>query len=127
MDNRMRAEGRGQQSVGIEPPGGEPGRTACVDCEGRIVVCRAICCRLTVDLSPQDLARGGTRSNPARLNRLARGLDGYCLHLDRTTRRCQIYQFRPAACRAYDCRHDRRIWTDFDFGILNPGALRLLY
>ena len=27
---------------------------------------------------------------------------------------------RPATCRTYDCRHDKRIWEDFDKGIINP-------
>ncbi len=114
-------------SADIEGPAANPAPTNYLDCASRIVVCRAICCRMTVDLSPDDLARGTARWDSTRPHRVARGLDGYCLHLDRASRRCQIYPSRPAACRGYDCCYDSRIWDDFDLGLLNPGALKLLY
>jgi Fe-S-cluster containining protein len=52
------------------------------------------------------------------LNR--QGHDRYCSHLDRGTRRCSIYDQRPGICRTYDCRQDKRIWQDFEQGIINP-------
>ena len=114
-------------SADSEGPATNTAPTAHLNCASRIVVCRAICCRMTVNLSPGDLAQGAACCDPARPHRVARGLDGYCVHLDGATRRCQIYPSRPAACRDYDCRQDSRIWAGFDLGLLNPGALRLLY
>lgn len=127
MEDHFPANVRGQTSADSKEPAANTAPTAHLDCAIRIIVCRAICCRMAVDLSPDDLAQGAARCDPARPHHVARGLDGYCLHLDRATRRCQIYPSRPAACRDYDCRHDSRIWADFDSGLLNPGALKLLY
>jgi hypothetical protein len=33
---------------------------------------------------------------------------------------CTVYAQRPGACRAYDCRHDPRVWIDFDARIPAP-------
>lgn len=127
MEDHSPAGVRGQTTADTEGPAANTTSAVRLDCASRIVACRAICCRMTVELSPDDLARGAARGDPARPHRVARGLDGYCVHLDRATRRCQIYASRPAACCDYDCRHDSRIWADFDLGLLNPGVLRLLY
>jgi Fe-S-cluster containining protein len=35
---------------------------------------------------------------------------------------CSIYEQRPGACRAYDCRRDRRVWIDFEARIPAPRA-----
>jgi hypothetical protein len=31
-----------------------------------------------------------------------------------------VYAQRPGACRAYDCRHDPRVWIDFEARIPAP-------
>jgi Fe-S-cluster containining protein len=33
---------------------------------------------------------------------------------------CTIYERRPGACRAYDCRNDRRVWLDFEARVPAP-------
>jgi Fe-S-cluster containining protein len=33
---------------------------------------------------------------------------------------CTIYERRPGACRAYDCRRDARVWIDFEARIPAP-------
>ena len=46
--------------------------------------------------------------------------DGYCVHNDPTTRACTVHAQRPRTCRVYDCRSDKRIWTDFEQRIPAP-------
>lgn len=90
-----------------------------IDCEKRIHICRAACCALAYALSPQDI-REGIRWSLGKPFMNVRGEDGYCVHLERGTFRCSIYEHRPAVCRQYDCHNDRRIWLDFDKMIINP-------
>ena len=33
---------------------------------------------------------------------------------------CTAYDYRPATCRMYDCREDRRVWLDFEARIPAP-------
>lgn len=58
--------------------------------------------------------------DPGQPYMIARGEDGFCVHMDRETRGCTVYEQRPIPCRGYDCRQDRRIWLDFDAGVVNP-------
>lgn len=90
-----------------------------VDCEKRRHICRAACCKLSFALSWQDIQEGIRWSlGEPFLN--AKATDGLCVHLDRETRKCGIYNHRPAICRSYDCRPDTRIWLDFEKMIINP-------
>lgn len=91
-----------------------------IDCESRLHLCGAACCRLHFPLSPQDLDEGIVAWDPERPYMIAHGHDGHCVHLDRTTRRCGVYDRRPLPCRAFDCRNDPRIWVDFEKRIPNP-------
>jgi len=90
-----------------------------VDCEDRLHICKAACCALAYPLSVSDI-NNGMRWCLARPFMNAREADGYCIHLDRDTFRCTIYDQRPLVCRKYNCRDDRRIWLDFDNMIINP-------
>jgi hypothetical protein len=90
-----------------------------VDCEKRKYICKAACCTLTYPLSLQDINQG-IRWSLARPFMNAREVDGYCIHLQRDSLKCTIYEQRPAICREYSCRNDRRIWLDFDKMIINP-------
>jgi hypothetical protein len=38
---------------------------------------------------------------------------------------CTVHQNRPVPCRAYDCRKDHRIWSDFDQRIVSPELDKL--
>jgi hypothetical protein len=91
-----------------------------IDCENRVALCKAACCRLSVLLSPQDLAEGIVSWDSRRRYFNSQEPDGYCAHLERPACRCAIYANRPAACRIYDCRNDGRIWVDFENRIPNP-------
>jgi Fe-S-cluster containining protein len=94
--------------------------SADIDCAARIPLCRARCCSMEVTLSAQDVAEGGIPFDVTR---------PYALPRDPVTKRCAcmdgagactIYEKRPGACRAYDCRHDKRVWVDFEARIPAP-------
>jgi len=91
-----------------------------IDCQALLPVCRARCCRLTIQLSKQDIADGldWVFERPYELRRDA--ATGYCTSF---AAGCQIYDKRPAGCRTFDCRDDRRIWIDFAQRI--PAAMEL--
>lgn len=99
-------------------------RTAEIDCQSRVHLCKASCCRLPFALSRQDVEERVVRWNFGVPYMIEQGADGYCTHHDRCTRSCTIYQQRPVPCRGYDCRKDRRIWLDFDRRIANPAIER---
>ena len=83
---------------------------ATVDCEARLPICQAACCRLRFALSAEDIETGAVKWDLAKpyFNRL--GDDGYCHQWDGG---CGCYEQRPTVCRSYSCEHDPRIWTDF--------------
>jgi Fe-S-cluster containining protein len=88
---------------------GEP-----VDCADRIPICKARCCMFTVTLTEQDLDEGQLKWNLDKPYVLRRASDGRCIYQDRTTGFCGNYEHRPALCRAYSCKTDKRIWLDFE-------------
>ena len=93
---------------------------AVIDCESRLHLCRAACCRLELALSRQDVEEGIVQWDLSRPYLIAREADGYCRHLERATCRCTVWEQRPIPCRGYDCRDDKRIWVDFEQRIINP-------
>lgn len=93
---------------------------AVIDCEKRIHLCKAACCRLPLALSKEDVQEGIVRWDLGQPYLIARGKDGYCTHLERGTCRCTVYAHRPIPCRGYDCRYDQRIWLDFENRLANP-------
>ena len=95
-----------------------------IDCENRVHLCKAACCRLPFALSRQDVEEGVVRWNLGQPYLIDQRADGYCAHLDRACMGCTIYEQRPVPCRGYDCRNDRRIWLDFDEKIPNPAVER---
>src|SRR5262249_48952941 len=90
-----------------------------IDCESRLHLCRAACCRLRFPLTWQDIHEGVVQWEPDQpyLNRQRE--DGWCFHCS-ADGRCGVYEQRPAVCRRYDCRQDRRIWLDFEHRVVNP-------
>jgi hypothetical protein len=91
-----------------------------IDCENRVHLCKAACCRLWFPLSQQDVDEGIVKWDLRFPYIIAQDADGYCKHLDRAPCRCTVYQHRPLPCRAFDCRKDKRIWLDFDNKVVNP-------
>ncbi|MGH8628869.1 MAG: YkgJ family cysteine cluster protein [Gammaproteobacteria bacterium] len=97
-----------------------------IDCEARLPLCKAACCKLRFALSKQDVEEGIVKWNFARPYFIARGEDGYCIHLKRDSLSCGIHSHRPVPCRGYDCRADPRIWADFEARIVSPDLEKLL-
>lgn len=83
-----------------------------IDCEALLPICQGRCCTLPMVLSVQDLDEGAIRWEYTRPYVIAQAADGRCVH--QSAGRCSVYAQRPAACRAYDCRGDTRIWKDFE-------------
>lgn len=97
-----------------------------IDCENRLPLCHAACCRLRFALTARDVEEGLVKWNLGQPYMIRQGDDGYCHHLDRASQRCGIYEDRPFVCRAYDCRKDQRIWEDFEKRIISPELDNLL-
>lgn len=91
-----------------------------IDCASRLHLCKAACCRLRFALSRQDVEEGIVQWDFSHPYFIASGEDGYCRHLDRGCMGCSIHAHRPVPCRAYDCRQDKRIWSDFERRLLSP-------
>jgi len=95
-----------------------------IDCENRVALCKASCCRLPFALSKQDIQEGVVRWDLGQPYMIAQTKAGYCTHLDGSSRTCSVHANRPVPCRAYDCRKDNKIWLDFEKKIINPDILR---
>jgi len=91
-----------------------------VDCENRVHLCKAACCRMLFPLSRQDIAERIVMWDLEAPYMIAQTEDRHCRHLDRTTCKCTVREHRPIPCRAYDCRNDPRIWSDFANYVINP-------
>ncbi|MFQ6029561.1 MAG: YkgJ family cysteine cluster protein [Dehalococcoidia bacterium] len=96
-----------------------------IDCASRLHLCRAACCRLQFALSKQDIDEGIVKWDLGKPYMIAKHPDGYCKHLDQTTRQCTVWQNRPIPCRGYDCRQDERIWVNFEAREINPNLEEL--
>jgi len=90
-----------------------------IDCASRLHLCQGRCCSYTVELGREDVA-DGIRWHVDQPYVLLHDDDGWCHHMDRASGGCTVYPVRPAACRAYDCRKDARVWIDFDARIPAP-------
>jgi Fe-S-cluster containining protein len=85
-----------------------------IDCEARVHLCKAKCCTLVFPLSVQDLDERVVRWDYSKPYQIGRRPDGYCVHNEPGTCHCTVYDHRPGICRRYDCRTDKRIWSDFE-------------
>jgi hypothetical protein len=94
------------------------------NCAELIHLCQARCCTFTFPLSTADLDEGVLRwdyGKPYSIRQ--RASDGYCVHNDPASHGCSVHAQRPRVCRVYDCRDDKRIWSDFENRIVaEPGT-----
>lgn len=97
-----------------------------VDCENRIHLCHGACCTFDILLSQQDLDEGVVQWDLEDPYVIRHGDDGYCVHQDRQSRMCTVYEHRPAVCRAYSCKTDKRVWADFDAYVPAPDLVQNL-
>jgi hypothetical protein len=92
-----------------------------IDCASLLHLCHARCCSFTVDLTIQDVEERVVKWDIEQPYIMRRdSADGYCTHLDRKTLGCTVYQQRPATCRGFDCRYDKRVWLDWEKRIPAP-------
>ncbi|MEN8261368.1 MAG: YkgJ family cysteine cluster protein [Pseudomonadota bacterium] len=94
-----------------------------IDCENRLHLCRAACCRLPFALSKQDIREGVIHWDLGQPYIIAQENDGYCTHLERGSLGCRVREHRPVPCRAFDCSKDKKIWLDFESKVVNPEIL----
>ena len=90
-----------------------------IDCKSRLDLCKARCCRLTFPPF-QDLDESIVKWNYSNPYLIRQKDNDYCIHHDCDGRLCLVYENRPATCRTYDCRNDKRIWIDFERRIPAP-------
>jgi Fe-S-cluster containining protein len=93
-----------------------------IDCAARMHLCHARCCGFDVQLSRQDLEEGKLEWQIEKPYYLPHDQTGYCIYQVKETGFCGAYEHRPASCRRYDCRDDKRIWEDFEKMI--PAAMQ---
>jgi Fe-S-cluster containining protein len=106
-------------AVAIRVDPAEAIRPEPVDCEARLPVCQAVCCRLKFALSHQEVELGRVKWDIGHPYVIRQDSSGYCTHNDGEARTCSVYEDRPILCRSYSCRGDKRIWSDFDAMVLN--------
>lgn len=88
-----------------------------IDCAALAPLCKVRCCRIfDIELSPEDLA-DGIQWELGAPYLLKRGHGG-CTYLGPSG--CTTYETRPATCRSYDCREDKRVWLDWEKKIPAP-------
>lgn len=92
-------------------------------CDELLHLCKAKCCTLSFSLSTEDLDEGVVRwdyGQPYLIRQ--RASDTYCVHNDPTSHGCTVHAYRPRVCRVYDCRDDKRIWSDYEARIPAPAT-----
>ena len=55
---------------------------------------------------------------------IAHGAVGYCVHQDRESYRCTVWEQRPVPCRGFDCEDNKKwqVWADYGEKIVNDGT-----
>ncbi len=96
-----------------------------VDCESRLHICKAVCCKFPFALSRQDVEEGIIRSEFGRPYLIAHGDAGYCIHLDRDTYKCTVREHRTVPCRGFDCKDNEKwhVWVDYEKKIINSELI----
>lgn len=90
-----------------------------INCDERLHICKAACCRLSFALSLSDLEVGKVKWDFGKPYYIRHTASGHCVHLDQGSCHCGVYDHRPKICRGYSCQDDQRIWIDFDKMVLN--------
>jgi Fe-S-cluster containining protein len=95
-----------------------------LDCAAHHPTCGAACCSsFNVLLTPEEAASHKYLWDLAHPYRLLTDDDGTCVYFDRARLGCSIWQDRPSACRAFDCRKDDRVWQDYPNRGLTEAAM----
>lgn len=105
--------------VRIDPSDSDRKAPVQVDCQSRMHVCKAVCCKLNFALSIPEVESGKIKWDLGQPYFIRHDSHGSCTHLDRQSGGCRIYADRPGVCRGYSCAGDSRIWKDFEKMELN--------
>jgi Fe-S-cluster containining protein len=97
-----------------EEQAGEP-----VNCQERLHIYQAVCCKLNFTLSVDEIESGTAKWDLGMPYFIRHNKAGYCTHIDSEKKCCSIYNDRPKVCQKYSCKNDERIWKDFDKMELN--------
>lgn len=90
-----------------------------VNCNERMHICEAVCCKLNFALSAEEVEGGKIRWDLGRPYIIRQEKNCYCSHINPEDKKCGIYNDRPSVCKKYSCANDTRIWKDFDNMVLN--------
>ncbi len=110
---------RARTMVRSEDPANVRKTATKVDCQTRLHICHAACCRLDFALSIPEVESGKVKWDLGRPYFIRRDSHGSCVHFDPQSGGCQVYSDRPGVCREYSCADDHRIWKNFDEMELN--------
>jgi Fe-S-cluster containining protein len=100
-----------------------PAEPVAVNCAERMHICKAVCCSLPFPLSATEVEAGRVKWDLGHPYLIRHTEAGFCVHNDRRSGRCGVYDDRPQVCHAYSCATDERIWKDFDNMELNEEFL----
>ena len=70
-----------------------------VNCAAKNKLCKATCCSRRFPISRGEVEAGIIQWDEKSPFQIARGEDGYCVHFEKDTFTCSIYENRPLACR----------------------------
>lgn len=90
-----------------------------VNCDERLHICEAVCCKLNFALSADEVEGGKVRWDLGRPYLIRQEKSCYCTHNNPENKSCRVYSDRPAVCKKYSCAKDDRIWKDFEKMELN--------
>jgi len=90
-----------------------------VNCDERIHICKAVCCKLRFALEPEEIEKGIVKWDLGIPYQIRQKKNGYCSHIDNEKRCCTIYNDRPKVCSKFNCTNDKRLWKDFEKMELN--------
>ena len=90
-----------------------------VNCEERLHICKAVCCKFEFALSAEEVEAGIAKWELGRPYFIRRGSNCHCTHINQENLHCNIYEHRPSFCKKYSCANDPRIWKNFEQMELN--------
>jgi Fe-S-cluster containining protein len=105
--------------VRVDNPNAESFPPVLVDCNARMHICRAVCCKLDFALSIPEIESHNIKWDLGRPYFIRHDAHSCCVHLDASTGKCSVYSDRPGVCKGYSCANDSRIWKDFEKMELN--------
>ncbi|MCC6999815.1 MAG: YkgJ family cysteine cluster protein [Deltaproteobacteria bacterium] len=94
-----------------------------VDCDARMHLCKGVCCYLEHALQVKDIQEGIVRWDHGRPYWIRKNAEGHCVHQERPSGRCGVFEARPLICRLYSCENDQRVWHDFAARIPNSEMI----